>query len=841
MKHFNSILASLLMFVGWVFAGNVSAQTDGADWNGAAVGSVTASSAKPVFLYNVGAKAFFVNGGDWGTHASLNTKYGLPFRGVTNSSNGVYRFETDLKTTQGTYLCLITSSNEFYCDRNIDSSDGNVNLTFTAVPGSTNNEYYISVRNNGTKYMTANAIVGNSKKGSIHTTSAVDGDLSKWIIITYDEIRRHLEKSPADLNNPTDVTYLIKDPNLDRGSRDEQYWKLVNWTSLDSDGANWNHVQVTTPESNRTYRLGYNNGGIYYFMTLAEDGTLGVTTDPDEAAVWTTSPNYQYFYCNGRYLIHTNNILGTSTNRSSTTASWSYSRSNGIYYGSGSSRRRLSFVDGAWTLANNTNNLAHAYTSTKETVQAGGLKLGAQDYFKTAPDDQGESTVEGDNSNSYRTEWGKYFGAEARGVYGKFQQEVKVFHTGWYSVSCEGFYWNANKTNNDVVSLFVTIGDETRTQFLSLGNNEGAVPTDWHAAAKALFPGTRYTNAVMFFVQMDNADPKTGFDANGKVLTIGLDWNRDFASVDDWTVFDDFQLEFMGYNTNLILEENNLNYDYLTKTVEEYKNATLLLNRDFTENAWNTLVLPVELTKKQFLTAFGANARIANLNEVKNGVLRFETIMKSDKADDFVLLEANKPYIVYIANKPSVTKEYQASLNPIEGTDPVVKTIGGSATGPYYEIPFVTLDKANLAGVTPYTYGSGDETMTFNGTLVKTYEGNTIRDGFDDMVGNIIFKEGKLWWLDDVYGMKAYRAWLEPGNGYFDGEDTSAGAKISFEIDGVEDDATYIHGIFNEGESTAEKFANGIYTINGMNMSATSVENLPKGIYIVNGKKYIVK
>ncbi len=692
MKHFDSILASLLMFVGLVFAGNASAQTP--DWEGTAISAGMATSAKPVYLYNVGAKAFLVNGEMWGTQAALNTEYGLPIISVTGSGTS-FQMTTGI-TALSTNLGMITESGsdalyEVFCDRG--SSSSTINMTCQKVSG---NAYNITF--NG-RYMTANPISGSSKKGTLTTKSSADGEYSQWLIITYDEIKRHLEKSPADLNNPTNVTYLIKDPNLDRGSNDKTSWK----SDLRASGQ--------------------------------------------------------------------------------------------------------------------------------------GLKVGYQTVYNTTFRN-GDTYTNNTGGNSAKKAYGKYWGAEARGVRGQIYQDVKVYHTGWYSVSCQGFYWNAGNENK-VVSLFATVDGDTRNQFLALGNTEGSVPSSWSAAAQALFPANRYTNAVMFFVSMNNPN-ENGYDANGKTVRIGLNWDEDTYASNDWTVFDDFQLEFMGYNTNLVLVEDNLDHDYLTETEEGYTNSTMLLNRKFSENKWNTLVLPVSLTKKQFLTAFGGGARIANLEKVQNGVISFETIMKTDKTDDFVLLEANKPYIVYIEKNPGVTVPYEVSLTPIAGGDMVKKAIGGEDV-PYYMVPFVTLDKDNLAGVTPYTYGSGDMTMTFTGTLVKTYddEQNILVDY--SMLGNIIFKGGKLWQLDSEYGMKAYRAWLEPGIGYFDGEDTSAGAKISFEIDGIEDDATYIHGIFNEGESTAEKFANGIYTINGMNMSATSVENLPKGIYIVNGKKYIVK
>ena len=51
---------------------------------------------------------------------------------------------------------------------------------------------------------------------------------------------------------------------------------------------------------------------------------------------------------------------------------------------------------------------------------------------------------------------------------------------------------------------------------------------------------------------------------------------------------------------------------------------------------------------------------------------------------------------------------------------------------------------------------------------------------------------------------------------------------------------TDINGIVTE--TSAEKAAEGVYTINGQKIASdTSLNDLPKGIYIVNGKKHIVR
>lgn len=497
-------------------------------------------------------------------------------------------------------------------------------------------------------------------------------------------------------------------------------------------------------------------------------------------------------------------------------------------------------------------NRENQWTSTLEALAANkGIQLGGQYFYKTNIGNStynnnktGENPDESlNNATKYQRNRGKYFGVQVNGAKGAVSQTVKVYNSGWYRVSCQGFFWNENKTTNDVASLFVSDGTIIRKTPLALGNVEGAVPNGWDAAQDEFFGGgSRFKNYVMIKVMMDGNVP---YDANGKEITVGIDLAEETASVDDWTAFDDFQVEFLGYNTELILKEDNFDYGYLLNTQEEYINSTLWLNRTFSVGKWNTLVLPVALNIGQFTTAFGANARAAELVEVKDGVLRFVTIKKTGKSGTDTFLDANKPYIVYITEGPNRTEEEMVTLTGLDN-QPVVVEIGG-ADCPYYAIPYVTLNKKDIESETgeisgAYSVSDGTASLTFNGTLLRTYDEEfNIRTGFSDMEYNIILKNGQFWWLTEAYGMKAYRAWIETGDYIPSVDSGSMDSKINYEIDGVENDATEIRDITAGGDSTVGKFANGIYTINGMNMNSASVDNLPKGIYIVNGKKYIVK
>ena len=121
------------------------------------------------------------------------------------------------------------------------------------------------------------------------------------------------------------------------------------------------------------------------------------------------------------------------------------------------------------------------------------------------------------------------------------------------------------------------------------------------------------------------------------------------ADAKEWTVFDDFRLLFAakGVDTDLVLDEDAPNLDYLKECSNTYQNAILHLNKTIQTNVWTSIILPVNLTKNQFTTAFGANARLAELKNVVDTEIRFATRNLQDMKDEDVALVAYKPYILY--------------------------------------------------------------------------------------------------------------------------------------------------------------------------------------------------
>ena len=85
-------------------------------------------------------------------------------------------------------------------------------------------------------------------------------------------------------------------------------------------------------------------------------------------------------------------------------------------------------------------------------------------------------------------------------------------------------------------------------------------------------------------------------------------------------------------------------------------------------------------------------------------------------------------------------------------------------------------------------------------------------------------------------GLRGFSCWIAPKK---QGTATPANAKLF--LDGIDmTGTTDIEDIFGGEEGKkVEKFANGIYNINGQLVRANgdSTEGLPEGLYIINGKK----
>ena len=480
------------------------------------------------------------------------------------------------------------------------------------------------------------------------------------------------------------------------------------------------------------------------------------------------------------------------------------------------------------------------------------------------------------NSKDYQIHLGKYFCADAKNTRGRIFQKVKVNNQGTYVIECKAF------SNTEKAKLFAVVLDEngkeiqntlhttvlwqienmSKTQQEQLHINE----QNMDYAGRNFYNSFQYTNSVLVHVKKKPGEVR--FIAFG--IQIGDNDKDTYIAADakEWTVFDDFRLLFAakGVDTDLVLDEDAPNLDYLKECSNTYQNAILHLNKTIQTNVWTSIILPVNLTRNQFTTAFGANARLAELKNVVGTEIRFATRNLQNMKDEDVALVAYKPYILYSTEVNKTTPAYQATLTETAGShEPRYVRIKANHIG-IPNVTFATKDHANDLSKMDVNWLSkayyNDETsqLTIYGTFARTFAPNSkqdettyvwdfsnkedkgkIIDGRPDLIGCYFFDQGKMWYsASRPRGLRGFSCWIEPKK---QGTATPANAKLF--LDGIDmTGTTDIEDIFGGEEGKkVEKFANGIYNINGQLIRANSdsTEGLPEGLYIINGKKRLVK
>ena len=485
--------------------------------------------------------------------------------------------------------------------------------------------------------------------------------------------------------------------------------------------------------------------------------------------------------------------------------------------------------------------------------------------------------------DDYQRYLGKYFCADVKNIRGIIYQEVEIKNNGVYVVECKG-YSNTEKAN--LFATIVTMGTDGKwtdtgdgqirsTVLSQISNMSAEEQTALHTSEKNMdyagqnfYNSRKYINNVLVNVE--------GVDAsNRKAIRFGIMvGSKDDATPEDgeWTVFDDFRLLFANKvaNEDLVLDEDRDDLSYLTHETT-YRNRTLHLNKTLVKDKWNSLVLPVDLTIDQFRNAFGANARIAKLTKLAANEIMFESNKDLDNLTttidkNTIVLKAYTPYIIF------PTKDLSNETNAMYTAKLQKKINGGTAASNYedvtikanhIQIPNVTMKYKTVGSVYvndlsnmdtdkwTSTLNTGDGTITAYGTFARTFGTATqdlatgvwtidnksqIIDGRDNLVGSYFFYEGNMYYSNErARGLRGFSCWFKP----------NTGTKATLFLDGVQQEG----GLTDIGEITfepqnesMERFANGIYNMNGQLVKAgTSMAGMPKGIYIVNGKKVVVR
>lgn len=266
------------------------------------------------------------------------------------------------------------------------------------------------------------------------------------------------------------------------------------------------------------------------------------------------------------------------------------------------------------------------------------------------------------------------------------------------------------------------------------------------------------------------------------------------------------------------------------KSEKRYKqNLTMYFKRTFVPGNWNSVILPVNLTKAQFEEAFGATAKLSEAREVyqdeKSLVIGFKAVEETVVDGQTVYLKANKPYIIWV-DQATVAAHQNKTFTT---------TDAGSIMGEIYMV-----DKTQVDGVS-YTYNEAtalnpvSEPFPIGEGIDASWglTGLQFQASYDPAqslaIGDYGWNAGNLYHLRKAHTMKGYRCWLTP---------TWASASQS---------QTTLSFGFGQGELTGVETTPSaeqqgelkIFNLQGQRLS--SLQGVQPGVYIVNGKKMVVK
>nr|WP_295445034.1 hypothetical protein [uncultured Prevotella sp.] len=253
---------------------------------------------------------------------------------------------------------------------------------------------------------------------------------------------------------------------------------------------------------------------------------------------------------------------------------------------------------------------------------------------------------------------------------------------------------------------------------------------------------------------------------------------------------------------------------------------------------WNSLILPVNLTKAQFTELFGSDAKLAQAKElyeqtgkdkdnntIKQHVIGFE-LVPEPTTEDNAFLVANTPYLIYMTKE---TIEAHKNLSYKNTWD------AGDISGEIYK-----LDKDSEAG--GVTYGIAETRQAagevdFDDPFVDKWELRELvfKGSYNPHqeleIDDYIVNDGALYHLTTSgHWMQGFRCWLVPiSNG-------SASSAKTFSLGFANDEPTDIKGV-EDDKSEARSLK--VYNLNGQQFD--SLLGVQPGIYIVGGKKVLIR
>lgn len=490
-----------------------------------------------------------------------------------------------------------------------------------------------------------------------------------------------------------------------------------------------------------------------------------------------------------------------------------------------------------------------------------------------------------EDKENYERRLGKYFCADVKNRRGVIYQDVVIKAPGSYIVECKGYstttkakifasWFSTDDGKEDKNFVHQNVFNQVSYMSAAEQNTLHVSEQNMDYAGKNFYGKRKYINTVLIQVP----DKKQADGSYGKIrfgVIVGDNQNDKTVNEADkeWTVFDDFRLLYASdeRGSDLILDEDRDNLDYLVNCSNTYKNTVLHLNKTFKKDKWNSFVLPVSLKRDQFRQAFGANARLAKLHALTSSEIQFQTV-DMDVNDNAVVLDAYTPYIIFPTkihtDNTKASPAYKATLRSTNGESGKEEVL---IKANHYDIPNVTFKTTSanendlsdmktdtwVSNVTTKVKGT-DGSMEAYGTFARTFgqdvtqitdekadnygaykfNDHKIIDGRDNLIGSYFFDQGNLYYSskDRVRGLRGFSCWFKPV------DNLPSVHKLNLYIDGVANGTTGIDEVAFGDEEPTGKAAKGIYNMNGQLVSnGSDTTNLPAGMYIVNGKKCVVR
>lgn len=421
--------------------------------------------------------------------------------------------------------------------------------------------------------------------------------------------------------------------------------------------------------------------------------------------------------------------------------------------------------------------------------------------------------------------------AEFQGKTGTMSQTVTVTHPGWYIISCKGF---AYKSGNSGITAKLFAKDNNGTKTYASKSAELYSVTDisnmgnYLARGRKFIEGEYANNNVMIYVDGDKNDRNFS-----TTITLGVEVTGSNVQSGDIVAFDDFKIQYSGVNL-IILDEDRSDREYIEKQVDATTARTLVMQRAFKENQWNSIIFPFDLTGDQVEKAFGSNAKVSKFkgpSAVKETLIEFESVALGAANKHNKVIEAGKLYLIYPAKtfENATEEKIFTVISPTTGKQEI------SVTGTYFTIPNVNLDTAPSADniEEPYKHSTfGATSLRYRGTYVNHTNAIIPANSF------VLNKDGYWYRTSKAHTVKGFRCWIEPIN-----PTASAIKRLNISIDGVilngtSDTVTGIEEL--ELSNDANKNSN-IYDAYGrvIGNTAEGLSNDFKGVYIINGKKYV--